>query len=153
MLGAARTGAAKESTVLADNYPDATLANALAKAYRSGFLHLNVFPFKVANQVSERPATSQLVRFQLERGDSATNQVHVSLKFPDLVSRRLVSLLDGTRDQEMLVRELTEFVESGRGKLYENGALLEDPNEVGVILQRRVREQLESLMREGMLIG
>jgi methyltransferase-like protein/trans-aconitate methyltransferase len=153
LLGAARTGAAEESTVPADNDADATLANALARAYRAGFLHLNVFPFKVANQVSERPATSQLVRFQLERGDSATNQVHVSLKFPDLVSRRLVSLLDGTRDQQMLVRELTEFVESGRGKLYENGALLEDPNKVGVILQRRVREELESLMREGMLIG
>jgi methyltransferase-like protein/trans-aconitate methyltransferase len=153
LLEVARSAGAEESIVSSDDSPAATLANALARAYRAGFLHLNIFPFKVANRVSQHPMTSQLVRFQLERGDSATNQVHVSLKFPDPVSRRLVSLLDGTRDQQMLVCELIEFVESGKGQVYQNGALLEDPNEVRVILERRVSAGLESLMREGMLVA
>ena len=69
------------------------------------------------------------------------------------MSRRLVSLLDGTLDQQMLVCELIEFVESGTGRVYQNGALLEDPNEVRVILERRVSAGLESLMREGMLVA
>ena len=72
------------------------------KAYRAGFLRLQAsFPTEVTNTISERPSTSRLVRFQLERGDSATNQLHVSVKFQDPLGRRLVQLLDGTRDGEM----------------------------------------------------
>ncbi len=57
-----------------------------------------------------------------------------SMKFPDPLSRRLVQLLDGTRDQEMLVRELMEFVRSGRGKVLENSVPVENLSEVAVIL-------------------
>jgi hypothetical protein len=53
----------------------------------------------------------------------------------------------------MLVRELLEFVRSGRGKVFENGVLIENLSEVAVILERRVLEGLESLAREGMLVG
>jgi hypothetical protein len=75
------------------------------------------------------------------------------MKFPDPLSRRLVQLLDGTRNQEMLARELLEFVRSGRGKLFENGVPVENMAEVAAMLERRVREGLESLAREGMLVG
>ena len=50
-------------------------------------------------------------------------------------------------------RELIEFVRSGRGKILENGVPVENLAEVAVILERRVREGLESLAREGMLVG
>ena len=103
--------------------------------------------------VSERPSVSELARFLLERGEFATNQLHLSMKFPDPLSRRLVQLLDGTRDREMLTRDLIEYVRSGRGQVLENGVLVENPDEVAIILERRVREGLESLAREGMLIS
>jgi hypothetical protein len=77
----------------------------------------------------------------------------VSMNFPDPLSRRLVQLLDGTRDREMLTRDLIEYVRAGRGKLLENGALVENMAEVASILERRVREGLESLAWEGMLVG
>jgi methyltransferase-like protein len=127
------------------------LAVALAKAHRSGFLQLHIAPHQLTNIVSQFPSTSRLVRFQLERGESATNQLHISMKFPDPLSRRLVQLLDGTRDREMLTRELIEFVRSRRGRLVENGVPIQELSEVAVILERRVREGLESLAREGML--
>ena len=91
---------------------------------------MHVFPHEVTNTISDRPATSRLVRFQLERGESATNQLHVLMKFPDPLSRQLVQLLDGTRTQQRLVRELLEFVRSGRGKVFENGVLIENMSEV-----------------------
>ena len=129
------------------------LAEGLTKAYRAGFLQLQVFPHEVTNVVSERPSVSGLTRFLLERGEFATNQLHLSMKFPDPLSRRLVQLLDGTRDREMLTRDLIEYVRSGRGQVLENGVLVENPDEVAIILERRVQEGLESLAREGMLIS
>jgi hypothetical protein len=64
-----------------------------------------------------------------------------------------VQLLDGTRDRETLKRDLIEYVRMGRGKLLEDGVPVENMAEVPAILERRVREGLESLAREGMLVG
>ena len=98
-------------------------------------------------------SVSRLARFQLERSESATNQFHVMMKFPDPLGRRLVQLLDGTRDQKMLTRDLIDYVRSGRAKLLENGEPVENMADVAAILERRVREGLESLAREGMLVS
>jgi SAM-dependent methyltransferase len=153
LLNKARAAVAEESIALSQGDEPGTLAEALTRVYRAGFLQLQVLPHEVTNKISERPIASRLARFQLERGDSAINQLHVSLKFPDPLSRQLVPLLDGTRDQKMLTRELIEFVRSGRGKVYENDLLVENLDQVSVILERRVREGVESLAREGMLVG
>jgi hypothetical protein len=123
------------------------------RAYRAGFLQLQIFPHQVTRVVNERPAVSRLVRFLLERGASAPNQLHVFIKFPDPLSRRLVQLLDGTRDRERLTCDLIEYVRSGQGQLFENGLLVENIDEVAVILERRVREGLATLAREGMLVS
>ncbi|MBV9129214.1 MAG: hypothetical protein JO298_02375 [Verrucomicrobia bacterium] len=69
------------------------------------------------------------------------------------MSRRLVQLLDGTRDQEMLTRDLLEYVKAGHGEVFENGILVENPAEVAAVLERRVREGLKSLAREAMLVS
>jgi methyltransferase-like protein/SAM-dependent methyltransferase len=148
LLGAALAATAGD---LADETE--ILANTLASAYRIGFVELHISPPQLTNKVSERPAVSRLARYQLERGEWAVNQSHVLIKLPDSLSRRLVQLLDGTRDQEMLRRDLLDFVQSGRGALLENGVRIENIAEVEVILERRIREGLESLAREGMLVS
>jgi methyltransferase-like protein len=151
-LAATAGGASRELAAQCEDLPE-KLAGAFAKMYRAGFLHLNVHPFQCVNRVSDRPAASALARFQLEIGSSATNQLHVSMKFPDPLSRHLVSLLDGTRDQPTLVRELAEYVKSGRGQVSENGVAVEDADKIRAMLEQRVREGLDSLAREGMLVG
>jgi len=153
LLATARAAAPAGSVGRTDLDDERTLAEALTRAYRAGFLHLQVCRPELTNVVSERPSVSRLARFLLERGESATNQLHVSMKFPDPLSRRFVRLLDGTRDREMLTRELIELVRSGRGTVLENGVPVENMSEVAVILERRVREGLESLAREGMLVS
>ncbi len=101
--------------------------------------------------VSERPAISRLARFQLERGQSATNQLHVIMKFPDPLSRRLVQLLDGTRDREMVRRDLLEYRPGGTRRSAGERRPGHNLAEVDDILRRRVDEGLKSLAREGML--
>jgi methyltransferase-like protein/SAM-dependent methyltransferase len=153
LLNAARAEKATEAAGRAEVDEVRTLSEALTIAYRAGFLRLQVLPNQVTNVVSQRPSTSRLTRYLLERGNWATNQLHASMKFPDALSRRLVQLLDGTRDREMLTRDLIEYVRAGHGEVFENDVLVQNLDEVAVILARRVREGLESLAREGMLVS
>jgi methyltransferase-like protein/SAM-dependent methyltransferase len=148
LLGAVRAATAGD---LSDETE--ILADTLTNAYRIGFVELQISPPEVANKVSKQPSVSRLARFQLERGEWAVNQSHVLIKFPDPLSRKLVQLLDGTRDQEMLRRDLLDFVQSGQAAVLENGVQIENLAEVEVILERRVREGLESLAHEGMLVS
>jgi methyltransferase-like protein len=154
LLGAAaRELGSTQTTTRSETDDGQILAVALTQAYRSGFLHMQIAPYQLTNMVSQYPCVSRLARFQLERGESATNQLHVAMNFPDALSRRLVQLADGTRDQKSLRRDLVEFVRSGRGKLVEKGVPIEDLSEVAAVIERRVGEGLESLAREGMLVS
>jgi methyltransferase-like protein len=130
-----------------------TLAGALVRAYRTGFLHLHISPHQLTNVAGERPSSSTLARHQLRHGDAATNQLHVAIKFPDLLSRQLILLLDGTRDRETIAQELIEFVRNGFGKVIEDGVPVEEIDQVAIVLRRRVSEGLISLAREGMLVN
>jgi methyltransferase-like protein/trans-aconitate methyltransferase len=153
LLCTARAAVTSKAVALSGDDEAHTLADALGRAYRVGFLQMHVFPYEVTGVVSDRPMVSRLARFQLERSESATNQFHVMMKFPDPLGRRLVQLLDGTRDQKMLTRDLIDYVRSGQAKLLENGEPVENMADVAAILERRVREGLESLAREGMLVS
>ena len=101
--------------------------------------------------VSERPAISRLARFQLERGQSPTNQLHVTMRFPDPLSRRMMQLLDGSRDREMVRRDLMEYVRAGHGELLENGVPVTNLAEVEEILRRRVDVALNRWLAKAML--
>jgi methyltransferase-like protein len=153
LLTTARAAAMVEK-IDGDEFDEAKiLGEALANAYRVGFIEFQIFPHQVTNVVSQRPMVSRWARFLLERGDSTSNQLHVFMKFPDPLSRRLLQLLDGTRDREMLTRDLIEYVRSGHGEVLENGVPVENMADVAAVLERRVREGLESLAREGMLVS
>lgn len=153
LLETARTAVGAQPDTVSEADDTMTLAKALGKAYRAGSLLLNVFPPQVVNWVGDRPAISELARLQLRRGISATNQLHISRKFPDPLSRQLVLFLDGIRDQETLARDLIEFAKSTGAMVYENGARVESLDELPAVVERQLREGLESLAREGMLVS
>jgi methyltransferase-like protein len=130
-----------------------TLSAALVHAHGAGFLFLHMHPYRVVNRAGERPAVSRLARYQLERGDLTTNQLHVSFRFPDPLARRLAQLLDGTRDRPALVAELTRAVAQGEAELFENQVRITEPGAVHALLVRRVEAGLASLAREAMLVA
>jgi methyltransferase-like protein len=145
---AART--AEESTPGLD--AEAALANALIRAYKSGFLQLHVAQHHVANHLAQCPAVSELVRFLLRHGTSATSQLHTCVDFPDRLKRHLVQLLDGTRDEKELVRSLLKFLRSTGGEVRQNGVAIEDSKKIEAILEQQVRQDLQGLLRNGMLV-
>ena len=56
--------------------------------------------------MGERPVASALARVQAARGTHVTNLWHATVEVPDDLGRRLITLLDGTRDRAALLQEM-----------------------------------------------
>lgn len=87
----------------------ADAAELVLRLYDAGALELRLRPPRLVTNASDRPVASRLARTQLAKGlEVVTNQRHFSVKLTDALSRRLVMLLDGSRDRAALLRDLTE---------------------------------------------
>jgi methyltransferase-like protein len=131
----------------------AVLAGAWTRAYQSGFIQLHVTPPRVVNKVSERPECSTLARFQLGRSEVATTQLHKRVRFEDPLSRDVAQLLDGTQDLEALTQTVSQSIRTGQAELHENKVAVTDPDRIATLMKQQVREVLEALAKEGMLVG
>jgi SAM-dependent methyltransferase len=79
---------------------------ALLRAYAVNLVQLHVWAPALAAEPPERPVASALARWQAARGPRITNLWHATVEVPDELGRRLITLLDGTRDRAALLREL-----------------------------------------------
>jgi SAM-dependent methyltransferase len=78
----------------------------LLRAYAANVVQLHMWAPALAAEPAERPVASALARLQAARGSRITNLLHESVDVPDELGRRLITLLDGTRDRAALLREL-----------------------------------------------
>ena len=85
---------------------DPTVAEMLRRAYAANLVHLHVWAPALATTPSERPVASALARLQAAAGTRVTTLRHTSVEVADELGRRLIGLLDGTRDRPALLREL-----------------------------------------------
>jgi Predicted methyltransferase regulatory domain len=80
----------------------AGLCEALLGMYGMDLLHLHAYLPPVTPVPGERPRTSALARHQAGAGERATSLRHTRVLLEDDLDRRLVALLDGTRDRAAL---------------------------------------------------
>jgi SAM-dependent methyltransferase len=85
---------------------DEAVRDALLRAFTANLVQLHVWAPRLEAAVPERPVASALARLQAARGTRLTNLLHDSVEVPDEVGRRLITLLDGTRDRAALLHEL-----------------------------------------------
>jgi hypothetical protein len=91
------------------------ICGALLRSYAGNLVQLHAAPPVLTLEAGERPAASPLARHQARSGALVTNLRHTSVRIDDELGRRLVALLDGTRDRAGLLDELRAFLrESGR---------------------------------------
>lgn len=90
---------------------EATLCKILLETYGTGLLELHAHRVGYCAAASEFPAASPLVRWQLGKGNTATNAWHNQVEVMDDIGRHLLSLLDGTRDRAMLLKETRAWLE------------------------------------------
>jgi Predicted methyltransferase regulatory domain/Methyltransferase domain len=91
------------------------ICGALLRSYAGNLVQLHAAPPVLTLEAGERPEASPLARHQARSGALVTNLRHTSVRIDDELGRRLVLLLDGTRDRAGLLDELRAFLrESGR---------------------------------------
>jgi SAM-dependent methyltransferase len=82
------------------------LHEVLLRAYAANLVQLHVWAPELPAAPSERPVAFALARLQAARGTHVTNLRHSTVEITDERGRRLITLLDGTRDRAALLREL-----------------------------------------------
>jgi Predicted methyltransferase regulatory domain/Methyltransferase domain len=91
------------------------LCDALLRSYAANLVALHVDPPRATTTPGDTPRASALARHQARAGAVVTNLRHASVRIEDDLGRRLVTLLDGTRDRAALAADLRAFLaERGR---------------------------------------
>ena len=85
---------------------DPAVAETLQRAYAANLVRLHVWAPRLATAPGERPVASALARLQAAEGTRVTTLLHATVEVPDELGRRLIRLLDGTRDRAALLAEL-----------------------------------------------
>jgi SAM-dependent methyltransferase len=101
------------------------VCGAVLRCYAANLVQLHATPPPLTTSVSERPEASPLARHQARSGQLVTNLRHASVRLEDDLGRRLVVLLDGTRDRPHLLHELRAF-------LLETGHEVPEPLDAGL---------------------
>jgi methyltransferase-like protein len=88
----------------------ASVMESLLKLAMNKLVDLRAHPAYLSKAISSRPVASPLARLQANRGTLITTLLHTHIDIEDVPTRRLLELLDGTRDIASLTRSLaTQF--------------------------------------------
>lgn len=102
------------------------LAEILLGTFAVGLTELHAHEFRFVPAPGERPVASPLARLQAGQNEPVTTLRHTTLRIGDEVARRLLLLLDGTRDRAALLQAvaalpgITEPPEALTAKLEES---------------------------------
>jgi SAM-dependent methyltransferase len=116
-----------------DETDRSVVCEALLGAYAANMLSLHASPPRLAQRPGEWPEASPLARRQAAEGEFVTTLRHRSVRLEDDLGRRLIGLLDGTRDRAALAAAMRPYA----------------GDEVEAALER----SLEGLARLGLLIS
>ena len=84
------------------------LGEALLRAYGVNLVELHLHQPRFVTTPGERPRASAVARRQAALGEAVNTLRHTTLRIDDATGRRLITLLDGSRDRAALMRELAE---------------------------------------------
>jgi methyltransferase-like protein/2-polyprenyl-3-methyl-5-hydroxy-6-metoxy-1,4-benzoquinol methylase len=152
LLNAARqlTGA----TNVPGNDDDAeTLAEILVRIYGTGLLEFYTRGPDYVMEVSECPVASPLARLQVERGLTVANLRHANVEIEDYIGRELLKLLDGKRNRQSLLEDLTVAVRSSGALLKEDGTPVEDLQTIRSVLSEDLEANLQKLADLALLMS
>jgi methyltransferase-like protein/protein-L-isoaspartate O-methyltransferase len=127
----------------------ALAANALrALSYSPGLMEFHVYQTPFVVTVSERPATTALIRWQASKGMKATSQRHERVSL-DPMLRVVLPLLDGEHDWGQLLAFLVALHEDGRIVLPDD--LLAKAGAES-ILAKQLEQTLRFMAQTGLLV-
>jgi hypothetical protein len=135
------------------NDDDDSFGDRMLQGYAARVVELRVSAPKLVVAPSERPVASPLARRQVESTRTVTNLRHEPVELPEL-PRRMLMLLDGTRDFEALVADIVKLAREGKigVREQEGGPVVSDPAKLEQILRTLVADNLPKLAWVGLLL-
>ncbi len=117
--------------------PDAEgLVQILYGTFAAGLVELHVCPPRCVSKPGPLPRTTRLARWQAQHGGKITTLRHTGIEAEGVLERRLLTLLDGTRDLPALIEEMAPLLPDSRDEV-----------------ARKIEENLGKLARFGLLVG
>jgi SAM-dependent methyltransferase len=130
------------------------LGELLLRAYAGGIVEFSLVPPRLVTSASDKPLASPLVRLQSLEGTEVVNQRHFNLRVEDSLTRRLLQLLDGSRDREALLGDLVSVMRSGDAAAEtDKGAMTKSPGEGRYVLAAELEKKLGELAEMGLLVA
>jgi methyltransferase-like protein/SAM-dependent methyltransferase len=127
------------------------LAGLVLELFAKDLIALQNRPPRSATKPGDRPAASPLARHQAAAGDQyVTTLAHGMMQLNDL-TKRLLPLLDGTRDRKALCEFLEGLAADGTIVIEQYG-VRQDPQQRPELLERLLDQELQSLARNGVLV-
>jgi methyltransferase-like protein/predicted O-methyltransferase YrrM len=125
----------------------------ILSGYAVRAIDLRVAHPRLTATVSARPVASPVARLQAERGPAVTNLRHEPLQLNEL-QRRILPLLDGTRDAEAIVADVVRLAQEGKigVRQSESGPVVTDPAMLEKILRHLVIGSLPDFAQVGVLL-
>ena len=133
---------------------DRAFGDRLMQGYAVRAVELRVHPPRLALAVSARPVASPLARLQAEQGNLAvTNLRHEPVKLNEL-PRRMLPLLDGTRDIDAITVDIVKLAKNGKIGVRErdDGPVVTDDATLAKILRQAVEGSLPDMVTVALLL-
>ncbi|MCU0705856.1 MAG: class I SAM-dependent methyltransferase [Fimbriiglobus sp.] len=129
------------------------LAVGLLNCYMSSDLvELHGMPITFCRTPGERPVALPHARLSAAANSTAANRRHEVIRLSEF-DRRLIPLLDGTRDRPALVNELTDVAASGSLTVRRDNVPITDRGEIHAALASIIDEALNKVAGMAVLVG
>jgi methyltransferase-like protein len=128
------------------------LGQMMVTAYTSmpiGSVDITTRPITGIHEISSKPKVFGFIAHQAATLGAVTNIRHQIIRVGDF-EKAIINYLDGTKDQEFIVKALLELVKNQTITIQENGSLA-TPERAEVVLRERLRITLEQFLRRGLL--
>ena len=149
LLGTARRLVPEETN---ENENVGALSEVLLRSFAAGVIELHVWTPSFLTEVSNHPLASAVARHQNQRGKRISTLRHTGLELNDALSRKLLDLLDGTRDFAALVEALSALVQRGEATLESEEEPVSEPAQIRRMIAAELPQTLSRFARAAILL-
>jgi len=124
----------------------------LLTAYSTNAVVFRSHELPFVTTVSDKPKVSEMAKFQAEHGNYVTNQLHEIVTI-DIFSKHLIALLNGKKDHNQLLDELTKLVKADTLVVQKDGKQLKDGEALRESLTAAMNESLSKMAKAAVLVA
>ncbi|MEN6320459.1 MAG: class I SAM-dependent methyltransferase [Syntrophaceae bacterium] len=134
-----------------DNEAKRILAEDLLKSFTGNVVEFHIWQADFVTEVSDRPAVSDLTAYQAMSSGSMVNQRHETVLL-DSLARELVTVMNGSRTHDDLIRHLVESVHNRKLTVHQDSIAITDPIQIESSLRVAMKQTLSKLAKAALLV-